>query len=202
MYKGRKAIYFILSSMAIAAVSSFLWTPWYTMVYMPKPLGYPRIVLPAHTYTPLSGHFPYTFAVSSHAVVKPAVATHADKYWINIYYPTFDATIHLPYKPVQDNPRLLREYCDDAYQLTAKHQVRASSIEEKAFKTPEGNMVVMALLSGQVPSQVQFYVTDTKQHFLRGALYFTTATQNEYLAPIIAFIQEDILHLLHTLAWK
>ena len=81
--------------MAIAAVSSFLWTPWYTMVYMPKPLGYPRIVLPAHTYTPLSGHFPYTFAVSSHAVVKPAVATHADKYWINIYYPTFDATIHL-----------------------------------------------------------------------------------------------------------
>ena len=63
-------------------------------------------------------------------------------------------------------------------------------------------MVVMALLSGQVPSQVQFYVTDTKQHFLRGALYFTTATQNEYLAPIIAFIQEDILHLLHTLAWK
>ena len=60
----------------------------------------------------------------------------------------------------------------------------------------------MAELSGQVPSQVQFYTTDMAQHFLRGALYFNTATQNDYLAPVIAFIKEDIIHMIQTLEWK
>jgi hypothetical protein len=60
----------------------------------------------------------------------------------------------------------------------------------------------MAELSGQVPSQVQFYTTDMAHHFLRGALYFNTASQNDCLKPIITFVREDILPMLHTLAWK
>lgn len=202
MSSVRKKKHFVALSVVVVVVGSLLWCLLREEIYVPKPPGHPRIVLPAHTYVTLPGHFPYTFEVSTHAVVKPVTSAHAEKYWIDIYYPAFEATIQLTYKPVRNTPKLLREYCNDAYKLTAKHQVRASAIQEETFKTPQGHMVVMAQLSGQVPSQVQFYTTDMKQHFLRGALYFNTATQNDYLAPIIAFIKEDILHLLHTLAWE
>lgn len=180
-------------------------SPWFLLnkkTYLPKPPGYPRIILPAHEYTPLPRSFPYTFEVSKHAVITQDTSPKAEKYWINIHYPAFEADIQLTYKPVKNNPKLLRAYCFDAYKLTAKHQIKASSIQEKSFKTRQGHTVIMAELSGQVPSQVQFYTTDGTHHFLRGALYFNTASQNDYLAPVITFIKEDIIHLLHTLEWK
>jgi gliding motility-associated lipoprotein GldD len=56
-------------------------------------------------------------------------------------------------------------------------------------------------LEGEVPSQFQFYVTDSTKHFLRGALYFRTATKNDSLKPIIDFIKKDVIHLLNTVKW-
>jgi len=57
-------------------------------------------------------------------------------------------------------------------------------------------------LSGEVPSQFQFHITDSTQHFLRGALYFRTATKNDSLAPVIEYVKKDIVHLLNTLTWN
>jgi gliding motility-associated lipoprotein GldD len=170
--------------------------------YVPKPKGYQRIVLPAHEYVRLPNTFPYAFEVSKHAVIINNTDNKAEKYWINIHYPAFDAEIQLTYKPVRNNPRLLREYFEDAYKLTSKHQIKAYSIQEKILKTPQGHAVVIAELYGQTPSPMQFYTTDSTQHFLRGALYFNTATQNDYLAPVIEFIKEDIIHMIHTLEWS
>ncbi len=182
--------------------STCFWWKRERLAYVPKPLGYPRIFLPTHVYKPLPGSFPYTFEVSQHAVITEDTSPKAEKYWINICYPDFEAEIQLTYKPVKNNPSLLREYCADAYKLTAKHQVKATAIQEERLQTKQGYPVIMAELSGEVPSQVQFYTTDMKHHFLRGALYFNTATQNDYLAPVIAFIKEDIMHLIKTLEWK
>jgi len=186
----------------LATAGTLLYRQLRPETYLPKPLGYPRIVLPSHEYSLLKGTYPYTFEVSRHAVVVQDTSPNAELYWITIRYPAFEAEIQLTYKPVKNSPQLLREYCTDAYKLTAKHQVKASAIQEKSFKTREGHAAIMAELSGEVPSQVQFYTTDMAHHFLRGALYFNTATQNDYLAPVIAFIREDIIHLIHTLTWK
>jgi len=57
-------------------------------------------------------------------------------------------------------------------------------------------------LEGEVPSQFQFHVSDSTQHFMRGALYFKTATQNDSLAPVIDYLKRDIIHLLSTLRWN
>jgi gliding motility-associated lipoprotein GldD len=60
----------------------------------------------------------------------------------------------------------------------------------------------VAELSGEVPTQFQFYVTDSTHHFLRGALYFNTAVKNDSLAPIIEYIKSDMMHLINTLEFK
>ena len=170
--------------------------------YIPKPKGYNRIELPEPAFLQLPDSFPYSFQYSAHAKLLRDSSWMAERFWIDIYYPDLGANIQVTYKPVNGLDNLLQEYQDDSYRLTAKHQVKAYSIEEANLRLPNGDIAVVSELEGQVPSQFQFYVTDSVQHFLRGALYFRTATQNDSLAPVIEYMKQDIIHLLNTLSWK
>jgi len=125
----------------------------------------------------------------------------AEPYWIDLFYPDMVANVQITYKPVKGSQKLLEEYLNDAYKLTSKHQIKAYSIDESFLITPSGKRVVLAELSGEVPSQFQFYLTDSVHHFLRGALYFRTSQKNDSLAPAINYIKIDIIHMLNTLRW-
>ncbi|EMR00763.1 gliding motility lipoprotein GldD [Cesiribacter andamanensis] len=170
--------------------------------YVPKPRAYNRIELPEHQYRALPDSFPYSFEYSSHARIKPDTSWIAERYWINLYYPTLDANVQLTYKPIGGSEKKLKEHLRDAYKLTSKHQIKASAIEESVLTTPSGKTAVVEELSGEVPSQFQFFITDSTRHFLRGALYFRTATQNDSLEPVIEYVKKDIIHLLNTLEWE
>lgn len=170
--------------------------------FMPKPKGFNRIVLPKNEFQILPDSFPYHFEYSKQAKILKDSSWIAEPYWIDIYYPEFEASIQISYKPVKKSKQLLIEYIETAYKLTSKHQVKAYSIDEAVFETKTGKTVVLIELSGEVPSQYQFFSTDSVNHFLRGALYFNTATQNDSLAPVIEFVREDIFHLLNTLQWR
>ncbi len=170
--------------------------------YVPKPKGYNRIDLPSHEYQPLTGKYPYAFEYSTHALIRPDTFTTAEPYWIFIYYPELKANVQLTYKSVNDNPKKFQELLNDAYKLTSKHQVKAEAIDEFVMKTKDGKTANLFTLQGEVPSQFQFYVTDSTTHFFRGALYFKTATKNDSLAPVIDYIKTDAVHLLNTLKWQ
>ncbi len=169
--------------------------------FMPKPKGYNRIVLPENQYQAMPDSFPYQFEYSTHAKILKDSSWIAEPYWIDLYYPDFKASIELSYKPVKNDQQLLKEYLATSYKLTSKHQVKAYAIDEAVIQTETGKTAVIAELSGEVPSQYQFFSTDSVNHFLRGALYFNTATKNDSLAPVIAFVRDDIVHLLNTLEW-
>jgi gliding motility-associated lipoprotein GldD len=53
-----------------------------------------------------------------------------------------------------------------------------------------------------VASMYQFYITDSSKHFIRGALYFDHAPNNDSLAPVIEFLKADIDHLIETFTWR
>ena len=169
---------------------------------MPKPKGYNRIILPDAEYQGLVDTFPYIFEYSKYAKVIPDSSWIAEKFWIDVYYPKFGSSIAISYKPVNKNIDSLKHYLSTAYRLTSKHQIKAYAIDEYIFETDKGKVAVLASLSGEVPSQYQFIVTDSVEHFLRGALYFNTATKNDSLAPVIDYMQKDIMHLLNTLEWN
>ena len=170
--------------------------------YLPKPLGYNRIPLPEHEYVQLPDTFPYSFEYSRHALLLKDSSFIAEPFWIHLFYPGLVADIQITYKPIERDTSLLREYLEDAYKLTSKHQIKAYSIEENLMKTPSGKTVVLAELEGEVPSQFQFFTTDSTDHFLRGALYFRTATRNDSLAPVIEYVKVDIIHMMNTIEWQ
>lgn len=170
--------------------------------YLPKPKGYNRIDIPPHEYQVLEGDLPYGFEYSKHSVVEPDTFNLQEKDWINLNYQTLGARVHFTYKPVMRQEENLRNYLDDALNLTAKHQIKAYGIEESVLRTPQGYTGLVAELSGEVPTQFQFLVTDSTSNFLRGALYFETAVKNDSLSPIIEYIKIDMMHLINTLEFK
>lgn len=170
--------------------------------FLPKPLGYNRLVLPDHEYVSLPDTLPYSFEISRHARLLDDTSRISERYWIEIYYPLLKSNIHITYKELKNDRALLKEFIDDAYTLTAKHQIKAYAIDEVIATTPSGKTAVIAELEGEVPSQFQFTITDSTKNFLRGALYFNTQVQNDSLQPAIEYMKKDIMHLINTLTWK
>jgi len=169
--------------------------------YLPRPLGYNRLELPEPSYQSLPDTLPYSFEYSKHARLLRDTSVIHERYWIEIYYPLIKSNIHITYKPLNGSKQLLKEFMDDAYKLTAKHQIKAYAINEVITTTPSGKTAVIAELEGEVPSQFQFTITDSTRNFLRGALYFNTQVQNDSLAPAIEYMKRDMLHIINSLEW-
>jgi gliding motility-associated lipoprotein GldD len=170
--------------------------------YQPKPKGYNRLILPRAEYRLLPDSFPYRFEYSLHARLLKDTLYMRERHWVEIYYPELKANIHITYKRIDHNDKLLKEFYDDAYNLTAKHQIKAYAIDEMISKTPSGKTAVIAEIEGEVPSQFQFTITDSTKNFLRGALYFNLRVQNDSLKPAIDYMKKDVMHLINTLEWK
>ncbi|HEY4654759.1 MAG TPA: gliding motility lipoprotein GldD [Cyclobacteriaceae bacterium] len=170
--------------------------------YVPKPIGYNRLHLPQPAYQSLPDTLPYRFEYSRYATLLKDTSFIRERYWVEVYYPLMKATVHITYKPLNNSERLLKEYVDDAYRLTAKHQIKAYSIDEVLVNTPSGKTAVIEEIEGEVPSQFQFTITDSTRNFMRGALYFNTRVQNDSLAPAIEYVKKDIMHMLNTLEWR
>lgn len=167
--------------------------------YLPRPTGYNRIDLPTHNFEVLEGKYPYRFDTPVAAAIEQDSFNLDQKDWINLNYQNFGAKVHLTYLPLGSKGGDVKMVLNDAINLTAKHQIKAYGIEESVFLTPKGYTGVVAELSGEVPTQFQFFVTDSTNHFLRGALYFDTAMKNDSLAPVIEHVKVDMMHLINTL---
>lgn len=170
--------------------------------YQPKPKGYNRIPLPDTVYVSLPDSLPYQFDYSKSARLMKDTSWIREKHWVEIYYPTLKANIHITYKRLMNSEQLLKEFLNDSYVLTAKHQIKANAINETIVTTKEGKVAVIAEIEGEVPSQFQFTMTDSTRNFLRGALYFNTQVQNDSLRPAIDFMKKEMMRIVNTLKFK
>ena len=168
--------------------------------YTPKPAGYLRIDLPEKSYRLYSDQKENQFEIPDYATVQVDSSPGAEKGWINVEFPSLNGTLHLSYKPVDDH---LNAYITDSRELVYKHTVKAQGIEETPFIERDQHRFGMIYdLKGDVASAVQFFVTDSTEHFLRGSLYFNCRPNRDSLNPVIEFIRTDIIHLIETTQWK
>lgn len=169
--------------------------------YTPLPRGYFRIDLPEHRYQLSDTMFPYYFEYPDYAKLQGSSQNPDQKYWVNILYPQFKATIYLSYKKVDGN---LITYFEDAYTLVSKHIPKADAINDSLIVDKSRNIfgLTYKIEGSGTASPYQFFVTDSASHFLRGALYFDIVPNNDSLEPVIEFITDDIEHLINTLEWN
>ncbi|MCU0361147.1 MAG: gliding motility lipoprotein GldD [Bacteroidia bacterium] len=169
-------------------------------VLSPKPRGYFRIAFPEKSYTLYDSLCPYRFEVPRYSEVMPNTQKNAEPCWQNIEFKRFKATLYLSYKPVDKN---LPKYLDDAHEFANRHQIKANGMEQIAIIRDSAKVYGLLFdISGNTASSVQFYLTDSTKHFLRGSLYFNCTPNADSLKKVIEFLKQDILHLINTTAWK
>jgi gliding motility-associated lipoprotein GldD len=176
-------------------------------VTTPKPKGHFRIDLPEKEYHLFTGqmtsnfNLPLTFEYPSYGNLVTPVEQRSDPGWLNIEFPAYRAKIYLTYKKVEKDFGGLME---QTYKMNVKnHITKADAINEQVFADREKKVYgVLYDLKGNTASAVQFYVTDSLNHFLRGSLYFSAEPNADSLAPVIEFFRKDIIHLIETLKWK
>lgn len=179
---------------------AFLWLNSCQQSYTPKPNGYMRIDFPEKAYRLYSDQKEFQFEIPTYARVEIDSGPRSEEGWLNVEIPRLNGTIHLSYKPVDDQ---LNALITDCRELVYKHTVKAQGIEETPFIERDQRRFGMIYdLQGDVASAVQFFITDSTDHFLRGSLYFNVQPNRDSLNPVIDFLREDILHLIETTQWK
>lgn len=168
--------------------------------YTPLPRGDFRIELPKKEYQLLDSIFPYSFSYPAYSKVVADADAPNEPYWVNIVFPRFNSTIHVSYKAIANN---IDEVMEDSRKLAYKHAIKADAIGERFFQDDERRVYgILYEIKGNAASPLQFAVTDSSRHFLRGALYFNSIPNKDSLAPVIDYIKEDMMQLMESVRWK
>lgn len=170
--------------------------------YSPKPRGYFRIIFPEKTYRTYSSGCPYTFDLPTYAQVEPDRSADAQPCWMDIAFPQYNARIHLSYMPVSGRD-YFNQLVEDAHTFAFNHTVRATAIDQQRISRPEDDVYGLKYeIKGNTASNIQFFVSDSTHHYLRGALYFHEKPRLDSIQPVLEFIKADIDTLIHSLRWK
>ena len=158
--------------------------------YAPRPRGYFRIDFPEKTYKQYNGECPFTFEIPEYSYLIKEINSWQKKY--------------LTYRGI-DNSKYseIDTLLNDAHDFAYKHTIKADAIEENIFEKDSSRVYgCLYNIKGNVASQVQFFLTDSTTHFMRGSLYFEARPNKDSLAPVVDFVREDIEHFMESFEWK
>lgn len=172
--------------------------------YTPKPYAYPRVYFPPKEYRLFDTDAPFTFMYPKYAEV---VKHHDDQgidhpYWYNIHYLPFNATLHLSYHEFKNRAEFDKHF-EDTRKLAFKHDIKADEINQIEIQNPAANTTgIIYELNGNTATNLNFYLSDGKKHFLRGALYFNAKTEIDSIEPMLDFLKKDINKMVESTHFK
>lgn len=161
---------------------------------LPKPKAFLNLEYGETVYHGLSIKRPYFFEISKTVSIK-----NEPNNWLKIEYPELKASIDITYRKIDGN---LRELLIESEKLVFKHTIKAEQISSNEYSNnPKRVFGTLYEITGNAASQIQFHLTDSTDHFIKGALYFKTKPNYDSILPAVNFIKKDILHLMETIQW-
>lgn len=165
--------------------------------YTPKPRGFCRIDFPLkETVSSNTSGYPFFF---QHPTYCQLVFDIQNASWFDLNFKDFKGTLHMSYMTIEKN---LHEYTEDSRNLAYKHAQKAEAITEQRFINDSLKVFGMVYtFQGATATPMQFYLSDSTTHFVRGALYFDTAL-NDSILPICNFVKQDVYQLIESWEWQ
>jgi gliding motility-associated lipoprotein GldD len=173
----------------------------------PKPRGFFRIDFPHKEYRFTNINVPYKFSVPVYSSITPDPDNPEKKNWINVTIPQNKAEVHISYYNLRENNNcnelFLYKLMEETRTLAYKHSVKANAIKEQLFINKEKKVYgTVYKIEGNAASPFQFFLTDSINHFIRGALYIRATPDIDSLKPVIDFLEKDIIRLIETTTWN
>lgn len=175
-------------------------------VYVPKPHAFPKITFPERQYQAYNNDkSPYTFEYPAYAKMiknkKFLGKKVPNDFWYDMFFPDFDAKLHLTYYDIKDVNHY-DKLIADTYRMTNEHTQKANYIDEVPIEKDNVFTGKIFDITGPAATPLEFFLTDKDQHFFRGALYINTQAKPDSLAPIYSFLKDDVIHLINTFKWQ
>ena len=170
--------------------------------HTPKPKAYHRIEFPDKAYHSLQLAVPFEFNYPVYGQMERDSSEEALNHWYDLVFKPFNAKVHLSYYRVQNEDQL-NALTEDARTFAFNHTVKATAIRQVPISFPERAVYGLIYeIEGNTASYLQFYLTDSTKHYLRGALYFNERPKVDSIQPVLSFLRSDIDHLIKTFNWR
>lgn len=208
--KNKQSTSFIAQKNALAFAAALFCAAMFSSCnqdYVPKPKAYPRVEFPNKEYSLYSAPgCPFQFEKPVYSNVERDTLFFGLKVkdsdcWLNVNFKSLNGTINLTYKEIDKNTGL-EKLIEDAHKLSFKHSRKANYIDEIKVENDHGVGGILFDVGGDAASNIQFFLTDSNKHFIRGALYFNSEPNSDSMAPIVEFVKVDMKKMLQTFEWK
>jgi len=124
------------------------------------------------------------------------------KCWFDLYCEELNAYMHFSYVDF-DSRKEFDKLVTDAFKMVDKHNIKASYRDEIRINRQEENVHGLLFdIDGPVATPLQFYLTDSTSHFIRGSLYFKSTVNRDSIGPIYEFFKTDINRMLGSFEWE
>lgn len=167
-----------------------------------KPKGYFRIATPPATYQKWDSVLPFTFEYSTNARFM-ILKNENKKYWMDLIYPQYNASLKMTLVPLKNN---LRELVVNEEKMLMFHveSRKADDIQYSLIQDQNARLFgqVYELVGKGAATPLEFWVTDSVNYYVRATLYFNFAPNNDSLEPVIKYLKTDVLHMIDTWNWK
>ncbi len=173
-------------------------------VYTPKPRSYPKVEFPSKSYQVFNDpECSVIFEYPGYAEIDKNIPQQeaTSDCWFDIFIEPFNGRIHCSYLPI-NNTKQLNQFINDAFSMVDKVNYRSNFSDEQVISRKDGTGGLIFKFDGPAASPVQFFLTDSTNHFLKGSLYFYSKVNPDSIQPIAEFIEKDIFHIISTLEWK
>jgi len=174
--------------------------------YSPKPKGYYHIEFPDPAYNEFSGNQFFKFSISNQTIVEelketPEGMKEKNGTGFNLNYPRLNAKIYCSHFRI--NKSDFPVFMEESRMMVYDREKRASGVKETEYNHPEQKVFGLVYeIQGDAISPIQFVVSDSIGSFFRGALFFNTYYNKDSIAPVLAYINNDIQVLIESFQWK
>ncbi|MFD1094774.1 gliding motility lipoprotein GldD [Salegentibacter chungangensis] len=164
----------------------------------PKPKAFLALEYPKAEYESADLACPYTFEKNKIAELTPSGKNK--ECWMELKYKLLNGSIYITYQKIDNN---LDSLLMDAQQLPLQHTIKADVIEGDVYTNEYHNTYGMFYeVNGDAASQAQFYLTDSTDNFITGAIYFNRRPNYDSLVPAADYLKKDMRHLMETFQWN
>lgn len=171
-----------------------------------KPRMFPRVVFPDRNIISFENkECDFSFEHPDYLIYGKDSIRFEENYkypcWFDLNSKTLNTTLHFSYLKV-NSQKDLDININDAFKMVDEHNIKALARKESVIENKEAKVYGLLFeIDGNVASQLQFFLTDSTQHFIRASLYFNDKVNQDSTKIIYDFIKKDIDAMIGSFEW-
>ena len=163
---------------------------------MPKPNGMLALNYQPPTYQQAPVDCPFTLDINSLSSIEIQ-----PNCFFSLSYPSMKAKVYMSYFNLSEHQ--IEDLYRDFNARLLEHTKHEARIQESSYENANQHKYGRFFeITSNAPSNLHYLVTDQKNHFMSGVLFFSATPNYDSLFPAIQYIKNDLRHLTESLAWR